>query len=130
MPEIDGALDAIYNEHLINAQKGAANDAFETRVLKAMMLKVGLEDRIRPMLDETRQATGNSRISFAQFYEHYPDFPVWLKMHLIGYVHELHLRDLFNKFASLKFLNAWSEATDETPDNKPTALVLDRRAHV
>lgn len=124
MGEHDELLDGIYDDPALDRQKAAASALYEERVVRKLMTRLGMADRIKSMAGEVRGLTGTARLTFAYFYSQHPDFPVWLVAKRVPYFHATPFREIFSKPKSQPFLKQWLEANDTAPDGKPVALVF------
>ncbi len=125
MNEADEALSDLYSKDAVEAYKADIQGAYEEKVLKKIMLTLGLEHEIKAMCNRVKQITGKPKLTFSYFYSQYPNFPVWLSIQKLPYVHTVGVVDLFNKFASNKIISTWSSASDEAPEDVPVGLVFD-----
>lgn len=121
----DSFLDNVFNQDKIDDFKQEAGMAYEHRVLKVVMLKLGLAEHIKPMEYATKDLTGKARISVIQFNEMFQTLPVYITLKQIGYVYHTTVPDLFNKFTDMKIIDAWVSAYEETDKRKPMALIFD-----
>jgi hypothetical protein len=124
--DMDNALDDIYSADKTNKWRFDIQRAYEQQIVKKLMQTLGFTTEINEFLKDIKQTTGEKPyLSVAYFNSQYPSFPVWLVPRKIGYMYQVTLKDLFNKFSSSKLATAWIDAYDEQPKDKPTALVFD-----
>lgn len=122
----DDALKQIYDPQAIAEFKAKAENAYEERVIKKLLAHVGLAEQAKTLAFRAKEKTGKARVSFEWFYDEHPDFPVYLKMRKLGFVYQVTVKELFNKFSSTPMYKAWEEFLYEVPvDNKPVGLVFD-----
>jgi hypothetical protein len=106
--------------------KSVSMAAYEERVVKKMLGKAQLGDQAKQIAYRVKDLTGKARVNFSWFYSEYPDFPIWLGIRKVPYVHKLSVSDLFNKWSSLPFMQMWADLCDESPDSdKPVGLIFD-----
>jgi hypothetical protein len=121
----DDFLDSIYNKDKIDAFKATALVNYEHRTLKKIMTMLGIGGKIKELEYATKDLTGKAGINVAQFNEVFQTLPFYLALRQIGYVYQTSVVDLFNKFRSLRIVEEWVNAYEESPKDKPVAMVFD-----
>jgi hypothetical protein len=124
--ETDDILSSVYDAEAIAARKAAGMAAYEERIVKKLLVHLGLAGSAAELAKRAKEKTGKARLSFEWFYEEYPDFPIYLVMRRIPFAFKVGVKDLFNKFCSTPMFKAWEEFRDEAPvEDKPIGLVFD-----
>jgi hypothetical protein len=124
--DVDEALGGVFDRERIEKAKALSMAHYEDRIVRKLMTQAGLQTQIPVMLKEVHDTTGvKPNLTFGLFHDHFPSFPVWLSIRRVPFVHEVSIKDLFNRFPSLKITEWWSEAVEAGPEGKPAALIFD-----
>lgn len=127
MKEIDDLLKkAVYSQELIEQKHAASAVAYEEKILKKILIRAGMEGKIKELAFRAKETTGKASLSFAAFYDEYPTFPIYLGMRKVPYAWKVPITDLFNKFCSTPMFKAWEEFKNEAPvEDVPVGVVFD-----
>lgn len=124
--DVDKLLSGVYNTDLIREKQEVSLAAYEEKIVKKILANANLSEEAGSLARNVKVAIGKGRVTFAWFFVEHQNFPVWIAVRKIPYVHRLSLATLFNKFPSSALVETWAEALDLTPYvDKPTGLVFD-----
>lgn len=78
--------------------KAVKQDAYEERFIKYLMQEFNLAHQISKMKHDCYEVTGKHQLNWNWFANAFPSFPVRFMPRSIPYVHQIMLRDLFQRF--------------------------------
>lgn len=99
--------------------------AVEEKVVKAVLRKFGIIEKLGSIKDQAKQATGHARISLDWFQIAYPSFPLWMGAKTVPWVRDL-WGDLRDRFTRTKLFEAWEAVSEHQPpgDGRAVGLVF------
>jgi hypothetical protein len=125
-PADDLLRSAVYNADVIALKKAISQSAYEEKIIKDILMHVGLDKEVGKLCMRVKEKTGRGRLTFEWFYEEYPHFPIYLAMRKIPFAFKVGAKDLFNKFTGTPMYTEWENFCDEAPvEDKPIGIVFD-----
>lgn len=99
--------------------------AVEEKVVKSILRKFGLTQRLETIKSRAREETGHAKISLDWFQLAYPSFPLWLGAKTIPWVRDL-WGDLRDRFTRTKLYEGWQSVAELQPpgDDRAVGLVF------
>jgi len=99
--------------------------AVEEKIVKAILRKFGLMQKLELIKGQAKQETGHAKISLDWFQLAHPGFPLWLGAKTVPWVRDL-WGDLRDRFTKTKLYQAYETVCDLQPpgDGRPVGLVF------
>ncbi len=122
----DDLLQGVYSRDIIEQRKSNKAFAYEEKIIKKILAKANKADQVAILANAAKIATGRPSVTFAGFYAHFTNFPVWMLSKPIPYVYQITVADIFNKFPSMAVISAWEEVYESNHEpTKASVLVCD-----
>lgn len=97
--EFDGQKkDDTTNAFDLDQWKAEKNSAYEEKVIKTLLIQLGLRNSIRQIQSRAEEVTGVRTINYDWLLDAYPTFPVRIFARSIPYVAKIKVSDLFKRF--------------------------------
>ncbi len=98
--------------------------AYEEKVVKQLLKNFSISDRLPYLKSRCKAKTGRSNLQFEWFNDLYPDFPVFLTIRRIPYVHKVTFKNLFGNFTTTPIYKALEDVIDISESSLARGVVF------
>lgn len=114
-------------EQALAAQESAdaRQQRFEEVAVRQLLSHLRLSGMAAALRKRCKERTGQDKLLFSTFLDHYPAFPLSLYFQKIPFMHQVTQVTLFKRLSRLPLFKAFEEAHERDDTGKPVGLVFD-----